>query len=288
MEKQKRGAASEMSFYPDAPAEPVSASELIRQQQEILAKNGENQRKRDLLMQLCREREEAKREAERIREKIEELRAQHQEIAARHDQLHADVQTAEKTAEQLQDESTAEIEASLQEIDAINQKVRINAARENAIAEADKYKDMYDGLTADIDDVRTRKMKLLEGAELPLEGLTIENKELVYKGSKWDCMSGAEQLMVATAIVRKLNENCEFVLLDKLEQMDLKTLNEFALWAEGQGLQLIATRVSTGDECSILIEDGYSHTVDAALDVEPMTMQEIEEVATTAWQAGVF
>ncbi|MBR5814338.1 MAG: AAA family ATPase, partial [Bacteroidaceae bacterium] len=32
MEKQKRGAASEMSFYPDAPAEPVSASELIRQQ----------------------------------------------------------------------------------------------------------------------------------------------------------------------------------------------------------------------------------------------------------------
>ena len=49
---------------------------------------------------------------------------------------------------------------------------------------------------------------------------------------------------------------CGFVLLDKLEQMDLNTLNEFGKWLEHEGLQAIATRVSTGDECSIIIEDG--------------------------------
>ena len=46
-------------------------------------------------------------------------------------------------------------------------------------------------------------------------------------------------------------------LLDKLEQMDRKTLQEFGEWLEAEGLQAIATRVSTGDECSIIIEDGY-------------------------------
>lgn len=69
-------------------------------------------------------------------------------------------------------------------------------------------------------------------------------------------MSGSEQLKVAAAIVRKLNPNCEFVLLDGLEQMDLNTLGEFGSWLEQEGLQAIATRVSTGDECSIIIEDG--------------------------------
>ena len=86
--------------------------------------------------------------------------------------------------------------------------------------------------------------------------LSIENNELVYKGQKWDNMSSSEQLIVATSIVRKLNPECGFVLVDKLEQMDIETLNEFGQWAEKEGLQIIGTRVSTGDECSIIIEDG--------------------------------
>ena len=55
-----------------------------------------------------------------------------------------------------------------------------------------------------------------------------------------------EQLKVSTAIVRRLNPNCGFVLMDKLEQMDLHTLQEFGKWLEAEGLQAIATRVSTG------------------------------------------
>ena len=58
--------------------------------------------------------------------------------------------------------------------------------------------------------------------------------------------------------MRKLNPNCGFVLLDKLEQMDCDTLAGFGAWLESEGLQVIATRVSTGDECSIVIEDGYA------------------------------
>ena len=48
------------------------------------------------------------------------------------------------------------------------------------------------------------------------------------------------------------------MLIDKLEQMDQITLAEFGAWLEQEGLQAIATRVSTGGECSVIIEDGYS------------------------------
>jgi hypothetical protein len=90
-------------------------------------------------------------------------------------------------------------------------------------------------------------------------------------------MSGSDQLKVATAIVRCLNPKCGFVLLDKLEQMDLDTLREFGNWLETEGLQAIATRVSTGDECSIIIEDGY---VAGA--------EQKEETQQNGWKAGVF
>ena len=73
-------------------------------------------------------------------------------------------------------------------------------------------------------------------------------------------MSGADQLIVAASIVRKLNPSCGFVLLDKLEQLDMQTLDSFGKWLEAEGLQAIATRVSTGDECSIIIEDGMNKT----------------------------
>ena len=44
---QKEKYAKEQPYFPDVPSTPISASELIRQQQDILAQNGENQRKRE-------------------------------------------------------------------------------------------------------------------------------------------------------------------------------------------------------------------------------------------------
>ena len=115
-------------------------------------------------------------------------------------------------------------------------------------------------MTREIEDIRKKRMSLLDSAKLPLEGLTVENQELVYNGQKWDCMSSAEQLQVATAIVRQLQPQCGFVLMDKLESMDRDTLTEFGAWLDSHDLQCIATRVSTGEECTIIIEDGKELT----------------------------
>ena len=122
--------------------------------------------------------------------------------------------------------------------------------------DAEGYKKQYNELTDVLADIRQKKTDLLKNADLPLPELSVDEGELIYKGKKWDAMSGSEQLKVSAAIVRKLNPECGFVLLDKLEQMDEDTLNEFGRWLESENLQAIATRVSTGDECSIIIEDG--------------------------------
>ena len=189
-----------------------------------------------------------------------------------------DLEIAEKSTENLIDESTEELEQNIQQIDEINRKVRANLDKEKAEEDALEYGRQYRELTTKIDHIRKLKTDLLNSADLPLEQLSVMDGELIYKGQKWDNMSGSDQLKVSTAIVRKLKPQCGFVLLDKLEQMDLETLQEFGQWLEKEGLQAIATRVSTGEECSIIIEDGY---VSGQQVVE-------HEPAKVTWKAGQF
>lgn len=274
---QKAKFAKEQPYFPDAPKEPVSASELIRQQQEILARNGENQRKRQRVSQIQAEFDQQGREVTRL---MAMLNAAQEKYA----QLQNDLAIAQTDALDLRDESTAELEENLRQIDEINRKVRANLDKDKAEADASEYRVQYDQLSGEINAIRQQKTDLLSNANLPLPGLSVENGELTFNGQRWDNMSGAEQLRVATAIVRKLKPNCGFILLDKLEQMDMDTLTEFGQWLEQEGLQAIATRVSTGEECSIIIEDGYV----AGQEYIQLQQPTAEIDAGPTWKAGEF
>lgn len=248
---QKKKFAEEQTYYPDAPHELVPVNELIKQQQDILARNGENQRKRDNLKSL---EEQHTFQARKVSQLMKELEKEQAKLA----ELTEDINLAKKSVLELKDESTEELERNLAEIDELNRKVRANLDKDKAEEDANQYIDKYLALTKEIESVRKEKSNLLNSADLPLPELSVDNGELIYKGQKWDNMSGSDQLKVSTAIVRKLKPDCGFILLDKLEQMDMKTLEEFNQWLEQEQLQGIATRVSTGDECSIIIEDGYA------------------------------
>ncbi len=248
---QKEKFAKEQPYYPDAPKELVSIAELIQQQQEILARNGENARKRQNLNVIENDYNFTLANVQRLEKELEEARAKEQVLAQ-------DLDIARKDVSVLVDESTQEIEDSIANIEQINLKVRANFDKDKAEEDAKVYREQYRELDLVIEGIRKQKTDLLTNADLPLPGLSVDDGELLYLGQRWDNMSGSQQLQVATAIVRKLKPDCGFVLIDKLEQMDQITLTEFGAWLENEGLQAIATRVSTGDECSILIEDGYS------------------------------
>lgn len=274
---RKKKYADELPFHSGIPAEPVSPLELIRQQQDILAKNGENRRKRERVNQIENEANTLSREISLLTKEIDKLKAELSKKNIELTKLLADLETARKTTAMLHDESTAELEKSIADIDDLNRKIRENCDHQKAEIDAENYSKEYDELTGQIEAVRKEKTDLLKNADLPLPELSVRDGALTYKGYVWGDMSGSEQLKVATAIVRRLNPKCGFVLLDKLEQMDPDTLREFGEWLEAEGLQAIATRVSTGDECSIIIEDGYIKAPEAR-----------PEPALQRWTPGSF
>jgi Holliday junction resolvase-like predicted endonuclease len=264
---QKRKYYQEMPFYEGMPEAPVSASELIRQQQDILARNAQR-------LQWGKEYDAIMAERQRVDRQVEEAEARLRELKAAAARLEEQSIAAQKSPAQMRMESTEALEANIAQVDEINRKVRANLDREKANEDAKDYAAQYDTLTGVIDDLRAQRRSLLNGAALPLPDLGVsEDGRLTYRGYTWDGMSSSEQLRVAAAIVRALNPECGFVLMDKLEQMDADTMRAFGQWLEEQGLQVIATRVSTdGGECAIIIEDGEA----------------VKPTAAAAWKEGEF
>ena len=162
----------------------------------------------------------------------------------------------EKLASGLVDADVSSVKAQMIEIDGINAKVRQNIEKQHAEDEASTLRMEVNALKDRIEQIRKDKIALMDSVKMPLVGLSICDGELIYNGQKWDCMSGAERLKVGTAICMVLKPSCGFVLLDELEKMDLDTMKEFGEWLVENNMQAIGTRVSRGEECSVIIDDG--------------------------------
>jgi chromosome segregation ATPase len=182
---QKEKYAKEQIYYPDAPKEPVSASELIQQQQEILAQNGENQKKRDNLKELENDLSKNKNDIQDQEIKIKDLENQIQVIRGKVTDLYEkqvsivkDVELAKRSTADLHDESTAELEANLADIEAINVKVRANLDKDKAEQDAQYYANQYNTLSSEIDTVRQEKIDLLKRALFRIEMFGYFNRKV--------------------------------------------------------------------------------------------------------------
>ena len=275
---QKKKYAAEMPEHHDVPEVPMLAGVLVAQVQAVMARNAERQARFNNMKQMANRTAAVRSATQVAAERVELARIAMEE--AKKVQAAVMLELSQAEAEETEaagntvieaEESTAAIEAQIADMEAINAKVRENLNKRKAIEDAEEMDKQYDAKTAIVEEVRTRRKALLDGAVMPLPGLSVEAGELTYNGKAWDCMSGMEQIRAGVAIVRKLKPSCGFVLLDKLEGFDLKQVAALGAWLEAEGLQAIATRVSKGAECSIIIEDGM------VLDVQAEVIQDVTE-----------
>jgi hypothetical protein len=262
---QKEKFAAEMQEYHDVPDVPLTAGELVAESQAVMQRNAEKAAARASVAKLAEQAEAARQEADRRRTRRDELArmladAEKEAAMATDASVRAAQFAAAANVPQAPDESLSEIEAKLAEMENINAKVRANMDKAKALADAEEHRIRVSKLTEAVEAARARKAALLDGAAMPLPGLSVENGELTYAGKAWDCMSGAERIRAGVAIVRRLKPECGFVLLDGLEAFDCGELQKLCAWLEAEGLQAIGTRVSTGGECTIIIEDGVLAT----------------------------
>ena len=255
--------AAAMPYDEQAGLEVLTPTDIMQELQDKLGQNAKNaelranvNRVRDVLDAAEAQQKAKRRRVQELENDLAAARLEADEHTKSLVESRRNLTTAESKSENLQDADTTSINTKLAEIDEANARVRKNLEREKAQGEADGYQEEYRALTSQIADVDTEKSGLLSAAAMPLPGLSVDDDVLTYDDNAWESLAHSEQLKVATAICRAIKPSQGFVLLDKLEAMDIETLTEFGAWLQTEGIQAIATRVSRGDECSIIIEDG--------------------------------
>lgn len=282
-----RKMAEDSPFHEGVPGETLDVSALLDEQmfahetnQAIEFKRREVEAKRAESERMAAEVERLARELADATERMAIASSRSETVTGELEGLEADLANMEPADEQAAAEAVREAEA-------VNEMVRQNTARAEMLADADRLDGEYRAAGARVAKAKEELLSLLDGADLPLDGLAVEEGVLRFNGSAWGDMSGSEQLRVATAIVRKLKPECGFVLVDKLEQFDPQQLAEFGEWASGQGLQVIGTRVAVDDTCTVVIEDGR-----VVQEEQPEQAEEKEEKEPSAkgsvFKKGVF
>lgn len=295
-----RKMAEDSPFHEGVPGETLDVSALLDEQmfahetnQAIEFKRREVEAKRAESERMAAEVERLARELADATERMAIASSRSETVTGELEGLEADLANMEPADEQAAAEAVREAEA-------VNEMVRQNTARAEMLADADRLDGEYRAAGARVAKAKEELLSLLDGADLPLDGLAVEEGVLRFNGSAWGDMSGSEQLRVATAIVRELKPECGFVLVDKLEQFDPQQLAEFGEWASGQGLQVIGTRVAVDDTCTVVIEDGRvvggdkpdatdaDGADEASQPTEAETIAKPEPLPAPALQMGVF
>lgn len=197
------------------------------------------------------------------------------------DDLRAQIVAAEKTAQDRRDAlasierdeslampiDEAPIRAALATAEETNRKADAYDRRAKAETEFELDKTIADELTTKLEDLRSKRTKLIASAPYPIEGLGVGDEGVTFNGLPLEQASSAEQVRVSAAIGLALNPELRVLLIRDGSLLDADSLAALVDQAEAADAQLWIERVGAGEEVSVVIEDGEARWVNPRMEV---------------------
>lgn len=147
----------------------------------------------------------------------------------------------------------------MSDADSLNAKVRSNRRHAELTSELTAAVTKANQLHASLDTLATERMTLLNEAQFPLPGLSLDETGILLNGIPLAQASTAQQLKAVVAIGFAMNPRIPVVLLRDAALLDLESRAEVAAMAEandGQVWEEETTNGEPGEPGSIVIEDG--------------------------------
>jgi len=151
---------------------------------------------------------------------------------------------------------TAPITLRIVEADSINAKVRSNREFNGLMDESARLSEQVRALGRDLDAKAAQKAQAIRDAKYPLPGLTLSDDCVLFKGIPLKQASTEEQYRIGAAIGAALNPQLRVMVIRGGSLLDENNLVALLKWGNENDIQLIVERVGSGDECTVVIEDG--------------------------------
>lgn len=197
-----------------------------------------------------------KKETDRVAGLIAEVRKSREAAEGRVAELKAAAERAEAAAMQAPTFDITPIREKLAGAEAINAKVRANAARAAQQKKVDELNAKSLELTASIEKIEARKKKKLQEAKFPVAGLCFDETGVTFGGVPLSQASAAEQLRISVAMAASLNPKLRVMLVRDGSLLDEDSLALLEQLAHEHDLQVWVERVGKADKTAVIIEDG--------------------------------
>jgi hypothetical protein len=252
---------------PTLPAEPINVAILTAKLQNAAAHNSAVAARRVAQEDLLRRQTEALAGAAKLDEQIAELAKQaegldgHSRIYNRHAKAHKqgvyqELYRQAMAIEVGEEIDTAEVAAELtraNETNAAIQRAANYRQLEQDLIAADETWNAIDKRMKERDQEREAA---IARAQMPIEGLSIGNGEVVYNGLPLSQASSAEQIRVSMALGMAANPKLRVLRISDGSLLDDNSLQLIAEAAKEHDFQVWIERVETGGKVSVIMEDG--------------------------------
>lgn len=242
--------------HPDAPEDLIVVADLMSILEERKKVNEKNESLRRSQTSCLGQQEILRREIHEIEVEMEILQNKKLKKQDRLTSLIEDSRKLEERIDAAIDANEEEIRVQIKEAEGINAKVRENRTRKGIEERLSAKRLESQALTDEIAAIDAAKRDAVASAKFPIEGLSLTNDDIEYKGIPFDQCSDAQTLRVSTAMGFALNPKLKVILIRNGSMLDDKNLAMIAKIAEENDGQIWVERVGTKDDGAIVIEDG--------------------------------
>jgi energy-coupling factor transporter ATP-binding protein EcfA2 len=244
----------------DLPAEPISITLLTDQLNEALDTVRSNEGKRRQLEKLRDEREKVtekihakKREIERLQSELTVLEAEKAGIDNRGIAL-------KKEVENLNDPDTATLREAIKNAESTNQRIREARIYREKVKVFKAEEAASEDLSGQLQANARRKREAIQKAQYPIEGLSLSDEYVTYRGIPFEQLSGAETLKVSMAVAMAVNPKLRVIRIKDGSLLDSKNLAIIDQMAGENNFQIWMESVDESGEIGIVIEAGEVKT----------------------------
>ncbi len=246
------------------PGAEVSAADILKEQEDAIAKNNANRELRHAAAtaraKLARHADEVVAIKSEIAEAMRILAALEGKLSLYEDEterLESAVKVAEAAESAAVDIDLAPFRTRVAEVESVNRKVSEAKHRSELVKSFKAKSSDAERLTATIEDCDNKKRRALLDAKFPVPGLSFDaTGGVTLNEIPFDQCSSADQLRVSVAVGLALNPKLRVLLIRDGSLLDDESMASLVAMAKEANAQVWIERVGTDDHTSVVIEDG--------------------------------
>jgi len=239
----------------DIPAKLLSAGELSKEITEATKTNSKNAEKRNMLNTKRTEFSGTGNAIDDLLERLAVLRETQSNIAVDIEELDAQVEVAidVDTAKMLGD-----LELIEQQNEAITKANEQREIRKNAEIKGEEMQEQSDEYTKQLEALLYKKTDALKKAKFPVEGLSVDDDNILFNGMPITQESDSKRLQIAMqiAIAKIPKDGIRIIRMKDASMLDKNAMEEVDKIAADHDIQVFLERVGKEGKDGYLIENG--------------------------------